>query len=85
MKQRGMTLIETMVMIVIASIIVIIGVQAIFGSQMGPQSYSYGANGLIEVRCMNNLKFVVGERGHVTQMLDSEGRGVKCDDLVHKF
>jgi competence protein ComGC len=85
MKQRGMTLIEIMVLIVIAITVILIGAGFLTQNQMGPQAYSYGANGLIEVRCMNNLKFVVGENGHVTQMLDSEGHGVKCDDLVHRF
>lgn len=85
MKQRGMTLIEIMVLVVIASVIILIGVGFLNQSNMGPQSFSYGANGLIEVRCMDNLKFIVGENGHVTQMLDNEGRGVKCNDSVHRF
>lgn len=87
MKQRGMTLIEIMVLIVIATIIVMIGAGFLLNSnsQMGHKAYSYGVNGLIEVRCMDNLKFVVGERGHVTQVLDANGKGVKCDDLVHRF
>jgi competence protein ComGC len=85
MKQRGMTLIEIMVLIVIATIIILIGVGFLNQSNMGLQSYSYGANGLIEVRCMDNLKFIVGENGHVTQMLDNQGHGVKCNDLTSKF
>jgi competence protein ComGC len=84
MKQRGLTLIEVMVLIVIAATAILIGVRAI-SVQMGPQAYSYGANGLIEVRCMDNMKFIVGENGHVTQMLDNEGHGIKCNDLVHRF
>lgn len=87
MKQRGMTLIEVLVLIAIMTIIAAVGAGFLsnMNSQMGPKAYSYGANGLIEVRCMNNYKFIVGERGHVTQLLNESGHGVKCDDLVHRF
>jgi competence protein ComGC len=84
MKQRGLTLIEIMVLIMIVAMVILLGVRAI-SSQMGPQAFSYGANGLIEVRCMDNMKFIVGENGHVTQMLDEQGHGVKCNDLTHRF
>jgi len=85
MKQRGMTLIEVLILISIALIIVTVGIGFLTQGQMGPKAYSYGANGLIEVRCMDNMKFIVGEKGHVTQMLDENGHGVKCNDLVHRF
>jgi hypothetical protein len=38
----------------------------------------FGPNGLTETRCINGFSFIVGQQGHVTQMVDEQGRGIKC-------
>lgn len=42
------------------------------------QKISYGINGLTETRCIDGYKFIVGEGGQARQILDGEGRGVRC-------
>jgi hypothetical protein len=78
MKQRGMTLIEVMVLCIIGTIItmIILGAIGINGTQT---EYSYGINGPMETRCAGGYKVVVGQTGHPIQLLDLQGHGVPCD------
>ena len=39
---------------------------------------TYGLNGVVESHCMDGYRVVVGARGHVTQLLDEQGHGIKC-------
>lgn len=49
------------------------------GNYVVPESnITFGINGMTETRCINGFKFIVGERGHVQQMLNENGGGVKC-------
>ncbi len=47
---------------------------------MGGEKMHWGANGAVEVRCVDGYKFVIGNRGQVTQMLDGQGHGVECKE-----
>jgi prepilin-type N-terminal cleavage/methylation domain-containing protein len=78
MRQRGVTLIEVLFGIVMLSIVVVVGVQFLLGSK---SDYSYGINGAIETRCVEGFKFVIGQRGQPTQLLDHRGNGVSCEAL----
>lgn len=78
MKQKGLTLIE--LMIVIAIIVIVVAQAAIFlFGDSSTRRHSYGINGLAEIRCIEGMKFVVGQRpGSVQQMLGPNGGGVAC-------
>lgn len=76
MNQRGFTLIELMIVLAIVGIVYAI---VSTGVSMGSASdMSYGINGLTEVRCIDGLKFVVGQSGSVQQMLGPNGGGIQC-------
>lgn len=75
MKQRGFTLIEIMIVLVIGLIVV----QVIFGAIGSKDSnISWGLNGMTESRCIEGYKFVIGEGGQPRQILDEFGKGVRC-------
>jgi prepilin-type N-terminal cleavage/methylation domain-containing protein len=80
MIQKGFTVIELMIVIVIVGII---GFMAFASSQgidvSGGREVSYGVGGLTETRCIGGYKFVVGGKGYPTQILDSNGHGVSCN------
>ena len=76
-KQRGFTLIELMVVIVIAMAVVSIMATG-FAGISGNSNISWGFNGMTEVRCIDGYKFVVGEQGNARQVMDDSGRGVRC-------
>lgn len=75
MKQRGITLIEIMVVVAFALIIVSIGM-GFLGATRG--NVSMGINGIAESRCIEGYKFVIGEHGQPRQILDEFGKGVRC-------
>ena len=76
MKQRGFTLIELMVAIVIFAIFVMIIVGA--GTSMsGNSNISVGINGVTESRCIEGYKFVITQDS-TRQILDEFGKGVRC-------
>lgn len=82
-KQKGFTLIELCVIIAILGIIAAIVIPVIAGSTNDSKSitnqYLYGLNGLTEVRCVSGYKFIVSQRGFITQVIDSQGHGVACN------
>ena len=77
MKQRGFTLIELMIAIVFFLCIITFVMSAVSGFT-GPNTISWGLNGMTEMRCIDGYKFVVGERGQARQVMDELGKGVKC-------
>jgi len=81
MKQRGFTLIETMIAFVFIGIIFTILVNAV-GFASGNSSVSFGINGMTESRCIEGYKFVINQDGHTRQILDEFGKGVRCETVA---
>lgn len=82
MKQRGFTLIEIMISIVI----LMIGIVLFAGARASLEgvsngNLSWGINGMTESRCIEGYKFVVGDRGQARQILDEFGKGVRCETV----
>lgn len=77
MKQRGFTLIELMIGIVVFGILITIAMKFL-GAASGNNSISFGINGMTESRCIEGYKFVIGEHGQPRQILDEFGKGVRC-------
>jgi prepilin-type N-terminal cleavage/methylation domain-containing protein len=79
MKQKGFTLIELMIVLAILGIVIAVAAPVILGHTPGSNA-SYGVNGLVESRCVDGLKFIVDNRGHATQVMDTLGHGVPCSE-----
>ena len=76
MKQRGFTLIELMVAMVIFACFIMVIVGA--GTAMsGNSNISIGINGVTESRCIEGYKFVITQDS-TRQILDEFGKGVRC-------
>ncbi len=74
-KQKGFTLIEMMVVLVIGLILL----QLIFGVFASKDSnISIGLNGMMETRCIEGYRFVIDQDGRSRQILDEFGKGVRC-------
>ena len=80
MKQKGVTLIELMVVIVIVMCIGTIMATG-FAGLSGNSNISVGINGISEARCIEGYKFVINQDGRMTQILDEFGKGVRCETL----
>lgn len=78
LKQKGVTLIEMMVLCVIGSVIFLIALPVIMGVPMSNGSISIGVNGLTESRCIEGYRFIVSQDGNARQILDEFGKGVRC-------
>lgn len=79
MRQRGITLIEIMVVMAIIMIFGTIVLGAV-GASNGNSNVSIGINGMMESRCVEGYKFIVDQNGHSRQILDELGKGVKCEN-----
>lgn len=79
MKQKGFTLIELMIALTFSSIIIWLVVMIVSaGGIPSDNTVSYGINGLTETRCIDGMKFIVGQSGSVQQILGPNGGGVSC-------
>jgi type II secretory pathway pseudopilin PulG len=79
MKQRGLTIIEMLTIVVMIGIAAAIFLPAIFGDRSTSGSTTWGINGTTESRCIEGYKFVVDTTGNARQILDEYGKGVRCD------
>jgi prepilin-type N-terminal cleavage/methylation domain-containing protein len=77
MKAKGFTLIELMICIAIAGILGSIAFS--FFASKTDSNTTWGINGFTETRCINGYTFVVGQRGHLQQMIGTNGGGVPCN------
>jgi prepilin-type N-terminal cleavage/methylation domain-containing protein len=77
MKQRGLTLIELMVVIVIGLTVLMMIANAV-GFASSNSSISFGINGATESRCIEGYKFIVDQNGNTRQILDEFGKGARC-------
>ena len=77
-KQKGFTLIELMIVIVIGMIVLSIIAGAV-GATKGNSNISIGLNGVTESRCIEGYKFIVDQTGNARQILDEFGKGCKCN------
>ncbi len=80
MKQRGMSLIEIMVLAIFACCIVLVAIPVITGNTNNNNTISWGINGMTESRCIEGYKFIVGQEGQARQILDEFGKGVRCEN-----
>jgi hypothetical protein len=78
MKQRGITLIETMIGVIFVLCVVMLGLGAVGSAGQG-NTISYGVNGMTEMRCIDGYKFVVSQHGGTRQVMDEFGKGVRCE------
>jgi prepilin-type N-terminal cleavage/methylation domain-containing protein len=79
MKQRGFTLIELMIAVVIGITFIMFVAGVVNGTSGGANPISWGINGLTESRCIEGYKFIVGQEGQARQILDEFGKGVRCE------
>ena len=79
MSQRGFTIIEILVVIVMIGIGAAIILPAIFSNGDANGSVILGPNGRTESRCIDGYKFVLDSNGNARQILDEYGKGVRCD------
>ena len=80
MKERGFTLIEVMIAVVMVAIIIMVAIPLIVGAPLSNGSISYGINGMTESRCIEGYKFIIDQKGNSRQILDEFGKGVKCEN-----
>jgi prepilin-type N-terminal cleavage/methylation domain-containing protein len=78
MKQRGFTLIEAAVAVVILTVVGALVARAVNVIGSG-YSITYGALGMTESRCIENYKFIMDQQGNSRQILDELGKGVRCE------
>jgi prepilin-type N-terminal cleavage/methylation domain-containing protein len=76
-KQKGFTLIEILIGIVIVGILITVALNAA-GFASGNSSVSWGINGATESRCIDGYRFIIGQDGNVRQVLSEFGKGVPC-------
>lgn len=80
-KQKGYTLIELMVVVVIISVFSMIMITG-FSSIGAKSDVSYGIHGALEQRCIDGYKFLINSNGRMLQVLDEDGKGARCEVKV---
>lgn len=72
-RAKGFTLVELIMVLAVVAMLILVAVGGVNNTEL-----SYGVNGLSETRCIAGYKHVVGEQGQARQILDENGRGIKC-------
>lgn len=81
-KMKGFTLFElvfAVAFVLILAMIITTIVMGVSGANSGNREYSWGLNGMTEVRCIGGYKFLVNQDGSVRQVMDEFAKGVKCE------
>ena len=80
MQTRGFTLIELIIAMAIPIGIGILVIAGISQGGLGDTSnrISFGVNGVVETRCVDGYKFMMGHDGSARQIMDEYGHGVRC-------
>lgn len=74
---KGFTVIELLIVLVIGFIILVIIGQAVMAFTGKAPTVSYGVGGMIETRCVDGYKVNISNN-HIQQMLDENGHGIRC-------
>jgi type II secretory pathway pseudopilin PulG len=77
MKQRGMSLIEVMVLCVIAGVIILIAI----GFINDDRTVRAANSNVVQTLCISGYKVVIGRNGQPVQLLDHHGFGVQCGEF----
>jgi prepilin-type N-terminal cleavage/methylation domain-containing protein len=77
--QKGFTLIEVMIVVVMVMTLGLVVAGAVSGTSTG-NTISYGVNGMTEIRCIDGYRFVIGQQGQARQVLDEFGKGSRCEN-----
>jgi hypothetical protein len=72
------TVVKVFIVAVFCTIVAIIGYNVYLFAHDGNSNISMGLTGMTETRCIDGYKFVTGVNGHITQMLDAQGKGIQC-------
>ena len=73
---RNLTFVEWMIIVAIFLIVTVFAANGYYG--LNNPNISIGIGGMVETRCIEGYKFVIGQDGRMTQILDSFGKGVPC-------
>ena len=73
---RNLGLMEWFVIGIIALVVIVFGANGYYG--YNNPNISIGIGGIVETRCIEGFKFVIGQDGRMIQILDSFGKGVPC-------
>jgi hypothetical protein len=69
---------ELLILIALVLILVIGGKAILDG--WSTRGVGFGVNGVVETRCIEGRKVLVGQSGSVQQLLDDEGGGIPCSE-----
>lgn len=73
---KGFTIIEFLIAVAVIGIVLAL----LYGAAHSPSRVTFGPNGFVETRCIDGLKYVVGEGGQARQVIGANGAGVGCHD-----